>query len=226
MRKTIAVAAALSITLGACSSHSSPKPEASPDVSARIDRIRSQGVNGTTVFASFLKPVGDCDALLAHIHAEAAARVGPYGLPGYGNRFGDEVTFAATGATAAASDGAKSAAAAPPGREGTADGGSSTPFSGTNNQEDGVDEPDIVKTDGRRIVTLTRNRLNVVEVNGGTSGAVRTVAVGDDTFTPSEVLILGDRALIFGTGYDPNSGGGISGSGDSGSAASSTPKVL
>lgn len=208
MRKTIAVAAALSITLGACSSHSSPKPEASPDVSARIDRIRSQGVNGTTVFASFLKPVGDCDALLAHIHAEAAARVGPYGLPGYGNRFGGDATFAATGTRAAASTGATSTAAAPAGREGNADGGSSTPFSGTNNQEDGVDEPDIVKTDGRRIVTLTRNRLNVVEVNGGTSGTVRTVAVGDDTFTPSEVLILGDRALIFGTGYDPNSGGG------------------
>lgn len=218
MRKTIAVAAALTITLGACSSNSSPKPEtSSPDVSARIDRIRQQSVEGTTVFASFLKPVGNCDALLAHIHTEAAARVGPYGLPGYGNGFAGD-TMAGAGAagtpTAATSGGAKANAAAPSARQaleddGSASSGSGTAYSGTNNQENGVDEPDIVKTDGRRIVTLTGNRLSVVDVVGATSGAVRTSSIGGDTFMPSELLIVGDRALVFGTGYDENGGGGV-----------------
>ncbi len=208
MRKTIAAAAALSIVLGACSSSSSKDPDASPDLSARIDQVRRQSTQGATVFASFLKPVGDCDALLAHIHAEAAGRVGPYGLPGYGFGFAGDVVSAATGASAAGSNMAKgTTAAAPSSRESAGDSSASTPFSGTNNQENGVDEPDIVKTDGRRIVTLTGNRLNVVAVSGATSGAVRTVTIGDETFTPSELLIVGDRALVFGAGFDENGGG-------------------
>jgi len=36
-------------------------------------------------------------------------------------------------------------------------------FSGTNVQEQGVDEPDTVKTDGRRIVTLTAGVLHVID---------------------------------------------------------------
>ncbi len=215
MRKTVAVATALAITLAACSSKSSPDPRTtSPDLSARIERIRQQGLDGTTVFASFLKPVGDCDALLAHIHAEAAARVGPYGLPGYGSygigAMATDGRMAATGSTAAAAgSGAKAAPAAPSTQESAGDADASGTFSGTNNQESGVDEPDIVKTDGRRIVTLTANRLSVVDVSGGTAGAVRATSIGGDTFVPSELLLVGDRALVFGTAYDSDGAGPI-----------------
>ncbi len=38
-----------------------------------------------------------------------------------------------------------------------------TGFSGTNNHEAGVDEPDLVKTDGRRIVTVAAGVLRVID---------------------------------------------------------------
>ena len=38
-----------------------------------------------------------------------------------------------------------------------------TDYSGTNTHEAGVDEPDVVKTDGRRIVTITQGVLQVVD---------------------------------------------------------------
>src|SRR5437773_5943629 len=41
-----------------------------------------------------------------------------------------------------------------------------TPFSGTNVQEAGVDEPDVVKTDGRRIFAVTDGTLRVIDVAG------------------------------------------------------------
>ena len=50
------------------------------------------------------------------------------------------------------------------------DGGSatsSTGFSTTNNQEEGVDEPDMVKTDGSTIFTVSQNKLFAVAVDGG-----------------------------------------------------------
>src|SRR5919197_6214088 len=40
-------------------------------------------------------------------------------------------------------------------------------FSGTNVQEAGVDEPDVVKTDGKRIYAVTDGWLRIVDVTGG-----------------------------------------------------------
>src|SRR5919206_170118 len=57
--------------------------------------------------------------------------------------------------------GAASRAAAAPGAAAPAD---ATPdFSGTNTHEVGVDEPDLVKTDGKRIVTVSGGVLRVVD---------------------------------------------------------------
>lgn len=66
-------------------------------------------------------------------------------------------------------------------------------FSGTNVQVTGVDEPDIVKTDGRRIITVSKGVLTVVDV----TGAEPTVAghvVLDET-PDGELLLHGDRVL-------------------------------
>src|SRR3954469_18153079 len=40
-------------------------------------------------------------------------------------------------------------------------------YSGTNAQEEGVDEPDLVKTDGRTVFAIANGTLNAVAVNGG-----------------------------------------------------------
>ena len=67
-------------------------------------------------------------------------------------------------------------------------------YSGTNVHEQGVDEPDIVKTDGRRIVTVTGGVLRVVDP------ASRTVTGSLDLRPESggqaTLLLSGDRALV------------------------------
>ena len=59
------------------------------------------------------------------------------------------------------------AAPAPVSAEGGRCGGAVPDFSGTNTQEVDVDEPDILKTDGRRIFAVTDRTLRVIDVAGG-----------------------------------------------------------
>ena len=66
-----------------------------------------------------------------------------------------------------AMDGAENSASADSGAEGgAADPGRTEgeDFSGTNNQEEGVDEADFVKTDGYHIYVLNGNRLEILGV--------------------------------------------------------------
>jgi len=70
--------------------------------------------------------------------------------------------------------------------------------SGTNNQEQGVDEPDIVKADARRIVTISDGKLLIIDIAGADPRIVGTLEIDGAT----ELLVSGDRALVFGTVYD------------------------
>ncbi len=74
-------------------------------------------------------------------------------------------------------------------------------FSGTNVHEQGVDEPDIVKTDGRRIVAVSGDALRVVDPV--TRRQTGKLALGDNVGGDAELLLSGDRALVLvrGTGY-------------------------
>jgi hypothetical protein len=65
-------------------------------------------------------------------------------------------------------------------------------FSGTNVQEDGVDEPDLVKTNGRHAFVVVGDRVRAVDVRGRPRlvGAVR-VAYG-----ANELLLHGNRLLV------------------------------
>jgi uncharacterized secreted protein with C-terminal beta-propeller domain len=67
-------------------------------------------------------------------------------------------------------------------------------FSGTNTQELDVDEPDVVKTDGRRIFTVTDRTLRVIDPAGGT--VTGTLAL--DGFD-HRLLLRGDRVLAIAT---------------------------
>ncbi len=68
--------------------------------------------------------------------------------------------------------------------------------SGTNNHESGADEPDLVKTDGRRIVTLTGGVLRIVDTTTRTETGRLDLKVGDGT-----LLLRGDHALVLGSEY-------------------------
>ncbi|MEV2237833.1 beta-propeller domain-containing protein [Micromonospora sp. NPDC049891] len=146
---------------------------------------------GPDTTAAPMVPVGlvsfdSCADALAELRAAATASVGPYGLAG------DARLKAAVG-------GAESMARSFAGAPGdTAGRDSGAGYSTTNNHEAGADEPDLVKTDGRRIVTVTGGVLRVVDpVSRRVTGRL-DLAGGREELRWQEhrLLLLGDRALV------------------------------
>ena len=65
----------------------------------------------------------------------------------------------------------------------------------TNVQEAGVDEPDTVKTDGGRIVTVARGELRVIDA--ATHQVTGSIGIsGGVGWSPAEILMSGDRVLV------------------------------
>ena len=126
-----------------------------------------------------------------------ADRVGPWGLQardggggwlsGLFGGAGDEGAVEADGAAGGA------AAAPEAGRSGEGVGPGAT---GTNVQEAGVDEPDLVKTDGRRVVTVTAGALHVLEASGQDLRLLGSAQLPGQL--PQELLLLEDRVLVVG----------------------------
>ena len=69
---------------------------------------------------------------------------------------------------------------------------------GTNTQEQGVDEADLAKTDGKLLVTVVRGALQVVDVSGSTPRPRGSVDLRG--LRPSELLLEGDKVLIVSPG--------------------------
>ena len=138
---------------------------------------------GDVVLTAGLVRFDDCGTLLDYLRAEYSARVGPWGFGG-GGWFGP-VAEEAMAAEAASDDSAAAPVAATAPVEGV-------DFSGTNVQEAGVDEADIVKTDGRRIFTLSAGRLVVVDA--ATRSAIGSTVVAEGW--GRELFIDGDSLLL------------------------------
>ena len=147
-----------------------------------------------------------CGEELAALRKAAEASVGPYGLPGLASSVnGTAYPAAAAGAPRAAA-GAGAAAAAP----------AAVPaYSGTNDYVAGVDEPDLVKTDGRRIVTVASGVLEVIDAASRTvTGRLDLSAAGEGmAYQPANLLLSGDHALVLTSGGPV--AGGAAGSGGS-----------
>jgi hypothetical protein len=85
-------------------------------------------------------------------------------------------------------------------------------YSGTNTATPGVDEPDLVKTDGRRIVTISGGVLRVVDaetdqLTGAIDLSSGAMYAGE---TPANLLLAGDRALVlFSQGLYATGGGQV-----------------
>ncbi|MFI0356727.1 beta-propeller domain-containing protein [Actinomadura sp. 9N407] len=144
-----------------------------------------------------------CDEVLDGLRTATERRVGPYGLNG------DAIPLASPGGAVpegAAPDGARAQGAAP-----VAPAEKPADHSRTNAHEAGADEPDLVKTDGRRIFVLAGGRLNVIDP--ATREVVHRLdlpgAAGEMPYAPQgdgKLLLSGDRALILsphGGGYLP-----------------------
>ncbi|MGH9001719.1 MAG: beta-propeller domain-containing protein, partial [Acidimicrobiia bacterium] len=178
-RSTLAATvAALAIVAGACSSPSEPgKVMAEVGIDLRL--------------ASALTPFDACGDLLDHVRTEAIAHRAEGGVvsPMWGRS--DVLAFEGL-----AGGMAPRPAAATAGEAGDDAAKASAPqASGTNIQEAGVDEPDIVKTDGRRIFTVANGRLQALVVEDGRhrlAGSLLLPGNGGD----HELLLAGDRLLV------------------------------
>ncbi|MFC4149308.1 beta-propeller domain-containing protein [Micromonospora mangrovi] len=123
-----------------------------------------------------------CAEALAGLRAAATASVGPWGF-GAGWRAALLDDLATPAGVAARPDAA----------------GSTAPeHSQTNSHEPGADEPDLVKTDGRRIVTVTRGVLRVVDpATRRQTGQLDLVDGQPARWWPeADLLLHGDRALV------------------------------
>ena len=69
--------------------------------------------------------------------------------------------------------------------------------SGTNVQESGVDEPDVVKTDGRTLFRVEDDDLVTYDVTGAEVERIGSADLED--LDDGEVLLSGDRLVVIGT---------------------------
>lgn len=74
-------------------------------------------------------------------------------------------------------------------------------YSSTNVQVEGVDEADIVKTDGNYIYYLTNNRLTITEANSDKMTLVVKIEFENDEILPQEIFLRDNRVVIIGTTY-------------------------
>jgi hypothetical protein len=130
-----------------------------------------------------LAAANSCAELMSGLRAAARPLVGAWGL-GIDRRLENDAAGAAPGAPQAAAPKAANAAG----------GATGTPaYSGTNTAEPGADEPDLVKTDGRRIITVTGTTLHVTDARTrAVTGTLELSSYGQ----PVSLLLAGDRVLV------------------------------
>ena len=129
--------------------------------------------------ASSLPAFGSCAGLVDYAKRHALRLVGPYGLAG-GMAFGGAVAEEAAGAPATDAD-----TAAPPSPSPT----------GTNVQEAGVDEPDIVKTADGIVFAVAQGKIQAVDVSGGAPQLVGSLTLPDGAWG-GQLLLEGNRLAV------------------------------
>lgn len=167
--------------------------------SGPLARPGTPSLPGLRPSAMVLANYGSCDDLLAGLRTHTAAHTGPYGLPGVGQGYPAVVAGAAADG-GVAYDGRETAPTP------TAPAQTST----TNVQEVGVDEPDIVKTDGDRVVTLTDGVLRVLDARSAqvTGSLDLTMYAGSQG---GQLLVSGDHAMVLLTASGVTYPGGLRG---------------
>ncbi len=190
---------ALGMILGACSDSGEVKSSGSS-----IDL----GSNDIELVTN-LVPFSNCDELLSHLKEEARERVGPYGLNYQGGPWwGEPEMFRVDDAimesemSTGSEMGEVAVNSSPPASSTDSGGSDEGSFTGTNVQEVGVDEPDIIKTDGSRILVVNNGILTHIAVDGPQGTKTDQIEVLDGW--GHELFISGNRALLFtnGGGYD------------------------
>jgi hypothetical protein len=140
---------------------------------------------------SALQRFDSCEAVRTWVRDELVPRVGAYG---FGGQWGFPMPI--EDMAVAEEGGAATDAAAPQvASDLLATGEADRDFSQTNVQVEGVDEPDIVKTDGDRILAVAGNRVFLASAETG--AVIASASLPDDMYQ-GELLLSGNRALLMG----------------------------
>ncbi len=187
LTKTLLAATAFSLVVAACSQNTT------------TSTIAQQEIPGGNVVANeySLQRFDACVDFLDYVKTNAKDMVGPYGLGyGFGYGFIDQIAVAES---APATDGVAGAGARTnASTQATFKSEPDSEFSTTNVQEKGVDEPDIVKTDGKRLLVLTNGELQIVDVTGRTPDVRGSLRLND--LYVQDMLFSGDTALLIASG--------------------------
>ena len=176
------------------------------DSEVQNEILAEEANNKLTGQTASLQFFDDCDALLNYIRGEALERVAPHGLNYYDPWLNGSQNFEETGPAAmlgSASDTDPSVLT----RE--------VDFSVTNVQIEGVEEADIVKTDGRRIVGISNtaeasNELWIADVTSPNPELKGRLVLQGGHY--QELYLASDRVFLIGTskvGIYPPSGSGV-----------------
>lgn len=144
--------------------------------------------------ASALEEFDACEPFLDYVISNAVELVGPYGLDTF-------MPFPWMARAEGAVEDGTDAASAP--------GGGETGYSETNVQVEGVDEPDIVKTDGERLVLMSEGELIVVDVTGESPVVTGRLALSE--LSVQSLFLSGDTALLFGSTWSQGVPGPLAG---------------
>jgi uncharacterized secreted protein with C-terminal beta-propeller domain len=138
------------------------------------------GTTGTAAPASpRLSAFHSCGELLGYAKSQAGRFVGPWGLGGGAvPPIGAPTAGPTTGREAAPTQGVD--------------------YSGTNVQEEGVDEPDIVKTNGTTLFAVANGMLRSVDVSARAPRLLDSLKL--DAGWSHELLLHGDRLLVLSRG--------------------------
>ncbi len=204
MRRTTGLILALTLLLGACTGAEGIARTREADRGSGQTSTTGTGSVGRPALGGFLagggvgigavalQRFGTCDSFLRWVRAGAAEQVGPYGLDPWGG-YGFYAVEEMMAPQAMAADGSDSAGS-----------GEQASFSTTNVQEVGVDEPDLVKTDGTRLYVMSAGTLYSIDVTDPSAPEVVDrirVAGGDEGVT--DMLLGPDRIYTIGTVWVP-----------------------
>lgn len=146
-----------------------------------------------------------CDAASERLRTAALDHVGPWGI---GTGHGEVATLESMAGDGAAERGGAVTQPEPAPAGDLADNDlagnelarpAGPTHSGTNVHETGVDEPDLVKTDGRRIITVADGTLRVADALRRVETGSLSLQDGADQphgWQVSDLLLHGDRALV------------------------------
>jgi uncharacterized secreted protein with C-terminal beta-propeller domain len=153
---------------------------------------------------SALPAFSSCTSLVSYAHRWARVTGGRTGVP---TRAGAVVPQVLSAPGPVATDTAGTGGPpAPPSASPTAGAKESSPsFSSTNVQEAGIDEPDIVKTDGKRVFAIADGTLYALDAADGAPKLVGSLDLAGSG--GHQILLRGDRLLVMTTSY--GGGGGV-----------------